>query len=125
MSIFKKAGLAATALILSACQTPAKGAGVPALLTNPSAQTNTALEAAISGALNGRHVTLASGAFTKRPDVIIELAAYSTLGGAPMDGRRMDRPDHFTLKARGANCFLVHEETGEVYKLSGVECKAA
>jgi len=124
MSIFKIAGLAAAATVLTACQTSAKGGSTPALLTNPSAVTSATLEAAISKALNGRHVRLAAGAFTKRPNVIIELAAYSTLGGDPMDGRRMDRPDHFTLNARGAKCVLIHEETGETYGLRGVECKA-
>ena len=121
MSAFLKTGLMAANLIaaatlLGACETLPPLKGKPAVLSNASTQTTAELSEVISNALHGVKVTLAPDALTDSATVIIE-RPYNE-----MNGRRMDKPDHFTLSFSHNKCVLTHEETGESYALKHAKC---
>ena len=109
---------------LGACQTLPPIKGTPALLSNTSAEILAELTEVISGALHGVRVTLAPDTLTTSPTVIIERAGHSSLGGDPMIGRKMDRPDHFSLSLSNGHCVLTHDETDTHYALAHAKCKA-
>lgn len=110
--------------LMSACQTMPATKGAPAVLTNPSEKLAGQINELVSKALNGANVTVAPDVLTTSSSLIIELAGRGGLAGDPMMGRRMDRPDHFTLSLNGNKCVLTHEEGGESYYLRGAKCKA-
>ncbi len=116
MSALIKTGLVAASLVLGACETLPPRKGAPAILSNPSAQTTAELNEVISKALHGARVTIAQDALTTESGLIIERAFNQ------MAGRRMDRPDHFTLSLSGHQCILTHEETDTHYALKHAKC---
>ena len=122
------AGKAAAAIfggaLLSACQTMPPAKGAPAVLTNSSEKLTVQITEIVSKALHGTKVTIAPDVLTKSPSLIIELAGRGGIGGDPVMGRRMDRPDHFTLSLNGKKCVLTHEQSGESYYLRGAKCEA-
>ena len=110
---------------MGACQTVPPTKGVPALLTNPSAKLMAHISDVVSKALHGSQVTIAPDVLTTNSSLVIELAGRGGLAGDPMMGRRIDRPDHFTLSLSGNKCVLTHEESGESYYLRGAKCEPA
>lgn len=117
MSALIKIGFAAAVIVLTACETLPPSKGTPAILSNPSAQTTAEIADVISKALHGVKTTLAPDALTNSASVIIE-KPYNE-----MIGRRMDRPDHFTLSLSGDTCVLTHEETSTHYALKHAQCE--
>ena len=109
------------ALFLAACAT-ISGRDLPAVLTNPTAETRAALARAVSGALHGAPVTLADDALTRDTTLIIERARPRTPDGVPLSGRERGRPEHFRLVKNGSRCVLVHERTGERWTLPAATC---
>lgn len=110
------AALAATSF--AACKTIPPTKGVPAVLQEASDETTAELTEVISKALHGVRVTLAPDALTTDSTVIIEKQNFAAIG------RRMDRPDHFTLSLSKGKCVLTHEQTGNNYALKHAKCKA-
>ncbi len=108
---------AITATNLASCKTMPPSKGVPAVLQNTSDETIAELTEVISNALNGVRVTLAPDALTTGSTVIIEKQNFAAIG------RRMDRPDHFTLSLSSGQCVLTHEQTGKHYALKHVNCE--
>ena len=104
MAAFLQTGLAAAALVITACQTLPPTKGTPAVLSNASEQITAELIKTISGALNGASITIAPDALTTSSTLIIERAGRGTLNGDHMMGRRMDRPDHFSLSLSRNTC---------------------
>lgn len=122
-AVILRSGLVMISALLGACETLPPSKGTPALLSNASAETSAELTKVISAALHGVRVTIAPDAFTSTPSLIIERAGHGSLGGDPMSGRRMDRPDHFGLSFSNGTCVLTHEETDKHYALAQVQCK--
>ena len=128
MMVVLRTGVAIAVTLVAACQTPAltqaeMSNGSPALLSNPSLETRSELTEIISKAMNGRQTVLAPDVLTASPSLIIERAAHKSIYGNPMMGRRMDKPDHFSLSLSGKYCILTHQETGTHYALKYVKCK--
>ncbi len=121
-AVIIKSGLAiATALAttgLAACKTIPPTKGAPAVLQQASDATTAELTEIISTALHGVRVTLAPDALTTDSTIIIEKQNFAAIG------RRMDRPDHFTLSLSNNKCVLTHEQTGKHYALKHAKCKA-
>ena len=99
---------------LSACQTTMAKAPQDALLSNPSPKVLTEISETISGALSGRKTLLSKDVLTKNPELIID-PKY-------VDGRSLQRPDHFKLQITGTDCQLLHVETGKIYPLKKTRC---
>jgi len=112
------------AMIGGGCQTTPPTKGEPAILTNPSIETTGELNRVVSQALNGVAVNIAPDALTTNSTLIIERANHRTISGDPMMGRRMDRPDHFSLSLSHRRCVLTHEQTSTHYALKNVKCMA-
>jgi len=107
-----------TGLSLSGCVT----SNGPAVLTGSDPAAHAEIEATVSKALNNENVTLAPDVLTTTSRLTIERKQHRSIANNPMQGRIMDRPDHFTLSKSGQQCILMHEETGETYPLSSVDC---
>ena len=103
------------ALVLASCQT---ASGSPAVLVAPDLNVQGELLNIVSGALNGQIVVLTIDSLTGTDRLIVERKA-----AMPMDGRRLDRPDHFYLIKRGKYCYLRHEQTGTAYRLEKANCR--
>ena len=115
--------LAAAALLgLAACATATGRPDLPALLTNPTAESRAELVRAVSGALHGAPITLADDALTRDSTLIIERTRPRTANGVPLSGRETGRPEHFRLVKNGTRCVLVHEDTGKRRTLKAATC---
>ena len=115
--------LAAAALLgLAACATATGRPDLPALLTNPTAESRAELVRAVSGALHGAPITLADDALTRDSTLIVERTRPRTPDGVPLNGREMGRPEHFRLVKNGTRCVLVHERTGKRWTLKAATC---
>ena len=114
----------AGAIFLAACATMSRPRDLPAVLTNPSAETRAALARAVSAALGGAPVTLADDALTRDTTLIIEHARPRTADGVPLSGREKGRPERFQLVTDGSRCVLLHERTCERWTLKPATCVA-
>jgi hypothetical protein len=112
----------AGALSLAACAAILGRRDLPAVLTNPTAETRASLARAVSGALHGAPVTIADDALTRDSTLIIEHARPRTPDGVPFSGRETGRPERFRLVKNGSRCVLVHERTGERWTLQAATC---
>jgi hypothetical protein len=90
------------------------GRGVPAVITDPTAD---------SRALHGEPLTLADDALTRDSTLIVERVRPRDENGAPLLGRDTGRPERFRLVKEGSQCVLVHEGTGERYPLESTTCE--
>jgi hypothetical protein len=109
-------------LLLMACRTPPEPAEAPAVLTNPSAESRLELRRVVSGALHRDSVTLADDALTRESVLIIERARARDPNGQLLNGRELDKPEHFHLVKEGERCVLVRERTGERWTLASATC---
>ncbi|TMA21580.1 MAG: hypothetical protein E6J88_15550 [Deltaproteobacteria bacterium] len=112
------------AVLISACRTPSGGAPTdgPAVIVHPPPQSRAALAEAVSIALNGARVTLADSALTGSSQLIIERMLRRDPEGHPVQGRVTEEPERFRLLKSGADCVLLHERTGQRYRLVDTEC---
>lgn len=116
--------LALTALAaLSACRAWPATPGVPAVITHPTAASREDLERAVSQALRGAPVRLADDALTRNSLLIIARAQARDARGVPLNGRELERPQHFRLLRRGSQCTLLHVETGTLGVLVHTTCR--
>lgn len=114
------------AALLAACQhaPPVDPASeVPAVIVQPTEASRAALAQAVSVALGGVKVTLADFALTQSSELTIERVPRRDPEGRLLDGRGYgEKPIRFKLLKSGADCVLIHEETGRRYKLADTEC---
>jgi hypothetical protein len=97
----------------------------PARLVSPSAQTRAELSRIVSQALHGIPVRLADDALVHDSDLIVERKLPRDAAGIPVDGRALEKPEHFQLLLRGASCVVIHERTGRSWTLSSATCVPA
>lgn len=109
-------------LSLAACATMSGRPDVPAVLTNPTAESRAELVRRVSGALHGAPITIADDALTRDSTLIIERTPPRTADGVPLSGRETGRPEHFRLVKNGSRCVLVHERTGKRWTLKAATC---
>jgi hypothetical protein len=95
---------------------------VPALITNPTAESRAELLRLVSRALNGASLTIADDALTRDSTLIIERARVRDASGVPLTGRDTGRPERFRLVKNGTRCVLVHEGSGRRWALSSTAC---
>lgn len=117
--------LTAALAMLPACRTRAAEAGIPALITHPTAASRADLERAVSRAFHGAPVRLADDALTRDSLLIVGRAQARDIRGLPLNGRELQHPQHFRLLRRGSQCVLLHIETGKSQVLAHTTCRAA
>jgi hypothetical protein len=94
------------------------------VITDSSARSRAELEHAVSAALNGATVTLRDDALTREDTLVVERIRHRDPNGLLVEGRDMGRPERFHLVKSGADCVLVHENTGRRFPLSQTNCAA-
>ena len=109
-------------LFLPACATVSGRPDLPAVLTNPTAESRTELARRVSGALHGAPITIADDALTRDSTLIVERTRPRTPDGVLLNGRETGRPEHFRLVKNGTRCVLVHERTGKRWTLKAATC---
>jgi hypothetical protein len=112
----------AVMLALAGCATATARPDLPAVLTNPTAESRAELARRVSGALHGAPITIADDALTRDSTLIIERTRPRTADGVPLSGRETGRPEHFRLVKNGSRCVLVHERTGKRWTLKAATC---
>lgn len=114
----------ATALVtLPASRAWAEPWGAPAVITHPTAASHADLERAVSFALHSMHVRLADDALTREDLLIVARAQARDSRGLPLNGRQIERPQHFRLLRRRSQCVLVHVESGKARVLKHTTCR--
>ena len=112
----------AALLALAACPARSAPRDVPAVITNPGAESHAELVRVVSGALRGAAVTIADDALTTDSTLIIERARPRDAAGRPLGGRDRGRPEHFRLVRNASRCVLVRERSGERWTLASATC---
>jgi hypothetical protein len=110
--------------ILSSCLTTQPIHPVAALLEQPSTQSRLVLENAIGKLLNSHPIKLADNAFTLKSVVIIEPNQPQDSQGNLLDGRDTRQAETFSLLIADEECYLKHEQSGQIKQLSNIHCKA-
>jgi hypothetical protein len=108
---------------LPACRSWPAEQGAPAIITQPTAASRAALERAVAQALGTTAVRLAYDALTRDSLLIVGRAQARDVRGLPLNGRELGRPQHFRLLRRGAQCVLLHLETGKSRLLAHTTCR--
>lgn len=106
----------------SGCKTMGDQESYAAVIAQPNAESLLELTKAVSTAMDGRSVKIAENALTTSNTLSISANTQRTLDNNPVNGRIQERPQHFKLMLRGAECFLVHDETGIEYTLEYTVC---
>jgi hypothetical protein len=101
---------------LSACEPQ------PAVLTNPTAQSRAELSRVVSEALRGAPVRLADDALTQASTLVIERIMPRDAAGLPLNGREVEKPQHFRLIKHASHCILIQESTAKRWRLSAATC---
>jgi len=120
-----KLGALAGALWAAACQTPPTEPPQPALITEMTPETQARIEAVVSEALGGRTIRISDQDLSGSSTLIIEPPSVRSRDGMPIDGRSMEKPDHFDLMLAGTECYLLHRQSGQKYRLDDIGCVAA
>ena len=108
---------------MAACQTLADHNDVPAVITDPSAESRAALQSAIATSLN-TEVIIADDALTKASVLIIERNLPQTMQQRPALGRNMDPPMRFHLVLNNSECILVDQRDESRHLLEDTACAA-
>ncbi len=115
------------ACVLAACQTTASGPPAEAMLMESSSSSTKLLSKAVSQALGGVDVNLASNVLMDSSVLTIETRIPQSMDGGRMVGAMNDRarpkPERFTLMKEGRSCYLVHENTGQKMPLGRLKCQ--
>jgi hypothetical protein len=108
---------------MPACHAWPTARSAPAIIAHPTAASRADLERAVSQAFHGAPVRLADDALTRNDLLIVGRAQARDSRGLPLNGRELGRPQHFRLLRRGAQCMLLHVETGKPYVLAHTTCR--
>jgi len=96
---------------------------VRAVIVQPTDQSRAALQKTVSKALQRESVLLSSDALTQDSTLTIEpVRVRDPQGNAIYD--QSVRVEHFHLVRSWWRCILIHERTGERFKLSHTKCVA-
>jgi len=106
------------------CSSQAENIAIPAVISEPSASSNTELQGAIASLLGKKQVLIASDAFTKNNSLTIERVAHSAQNGQLINGRVTEKPSSFRLVIRGEKCFVQNTESEEERVLEVTKCDA-
>lgn len=109
-------------LVLSACALPNVDAR-PAVIVEPDAQSQAALQEAVSESLEGAEVSLAAGAFTDSSTLELERPRPTSRESLKGESPSRDRAEEFQLLIQGEACILVHKDSGERRMLADTRCR--
>jgi len=114
--------LVSAVIALPACGTWPWARARPAVIAHPTAASRADLEHAVSQAFGGAPIRLADDALTRDSLLLVGRAQARDARGLPLNGRELERPQHFRLFRRGSRCVLLHVETGRSSRLMHTDC---
>ena len=96
-----------------------------AVLVESSPANTQAIQQAMSTALNGKQITLASSAFLNSPTHTLERKQLKNLNAKTIDGLILGIPEvhRFSLYSSGKNCYLVYAKNEKKYPLKQLKCQ--
>jgi hypothetical protein len=109
-------------LVLLACHGRPGPRDVPAVITEPTAESRAELRRVVSGALHGAPVTIADDALVGESTLVVERVQARDASGVPLSGRERGRPERFRLVKNASACVLVHEGSGRRFTLGAATC---
>lgn len=97
---------------------------VPALVTEPSAESIYELEIAIASLLKMQQVTIADNAFTQNSRLSLERAPHTDPNGQLLMGRSFELPEIVQLWISGDECFVTDTNNHRSAPLTHTQCQA-
>ncbi|QDF74670.1 MULTISPECIES: hypothetical protein [Shewanella] len=97
-------------------------APVPAIVSEPSAESLTELENAIAKLLQMEKVTLAADAFTQNSRLALERSPHTDPNGQLLMGRNFELPQIVQLWISGDKCFVTDSEKHRSAPLTVTRC---
>lgn len=113
-----------TGLVLG-CQSATEEAlaeAVPAVVSAPSADTQTRLSTAISTLLDGTPVRLGPNPFTHSSLLTLEHAPIRSIEGPATGSLVLGKPEQFRLLLADSQCLLLRVKTGERRPIVNLRC---
>ncbi len=123
MGLTRKSWMVSGVLLVAGCQTLTAESDVPAVITDPTDASRTALRDALSEAFNDTEVTLADDALMQTSLLTIEVGARRTIENPPLTGRVLEKPMQFRLVKNGDDCVLIDLRNQSRHKLGNTTCK--
>ena len=120
--VCRKAIRASAVVLICLCRPLSACEPQPAVVTDPTAQSRAELSRVVSEALGGAPVRLADDALTQASTLVIERIMPRDAAGFPLNGREVEKPQHFRLIKRASHCILIQESTGKRWRLSAATC---
>jgi hypothetical protein len=111
--------------ILSSCLANRPWSLTEALLIQSSTENRRIIENAIGDLLNSQPIKLADNVFTKQSIVIIERSQSKDHQGKVLTGREVRQADTFSLLSGDENCYVRHEQSGDIKLLVSIRCQPA
>ena len=125
MTVTRKrcAAIVGVFLAVAGCKTVTTSGDVPAIVTNPGADSHKALQKVVNDLLH-TNVTLADDALTKNSLLIIQRNSPRKLQGQIATGRNMETPIQFQLVMNGGDCILIDQRDESRHTLENTTCAA-
>ncbi len=122
MGLIRKSWMVGGVLLVAGCQSLTAESDVPAIVTDPTDASRTALHEALSEAFNDTEVTLADNVLTQTSLLTIEVGARHTIENPPLTGRVLEKPMQFRLVKNGDDCVLIDLRNQSRHKLENTTC---
>ncbi|MBC3931192.1 hypothetical protein [Undibacterium curvum] len=110
-------------LSLSACQLTGAAGLQPAVLTQPEGASAQELRRVIAELSGFSSVMLAEDDLTRSSELVIERRHQYRPNGDLIQGRDLEPPQRFRLLQGGAQCWLLHLNSGQQRLLQGLSCR--
>ncbi|NDI86260.1 hypothetical protein [Undibacterium crateris] len=110
-------------LSLSACQLTGAAGLQPAVLTQPGTASSQELRRVIIELSGFSSVILAEDDLTRSSELVIERRHQYRPNGDLIQGRDLEPPQRFRLLQSGAQCWLLHLNSGQQRQLQGLSCR--
>ncbi|MBV9725407.1 MAG: hypothetical protein JO299_09550 [Gammaproteobacteria bacterium] len=122
LRVCPKARCASTVVLICVCRPLSASEPQPAVLTNVTAASRAELSRVVSEAMHGTPVRLADDALTHASTLVVERMMPRDPAGLPLNGRELEKPQHFRLVKHASHCILVQESTGKRWRLHAATC---
>ena len=110
-------------MLITSCKTTQAEVLVPALLEHSSPKTRTVLEQAIGELMNSQAIKLANNVFTKTSTIVIDRHQPKDSRGNLLDGRDMRQADTVSLVTSDGECYVKHDQSGNIQLINSINCK--
>ena len=117
-------GIFLSVMILTACKNSDIREAVPALILEPTIESQAELRLVVINALENSSIILADDALTRSNVLIIERKPHRDANNNKIMGRDLGAPEQFRLLLINNQCVLVQQSTGNQFMLTKTRCVA-